>query len=61
VATRWKKALYRERKVIERYFNRIKHYRRVATRYQEANFLGMLQLAVVRRRLRQIEPTTYYE
>ena len=57
---RWKKALYRERNLIERFFNRIKHYRRVATRYEKlgANFLAMIQLAVVRLWLREIESTT---
>ena len=57
---RWKKALYRERNLIERFFNRIKHYRRVATRYEKlgANFLAMVQLATVRLRLREIESTT---
>ena len=42
---RWKKALYRERKIIERFFNRIKHCRRVATRYEKlgANFLAMVK------------------
>jgi transposase len=56
---RWKKALYRERNLIERFFNRIKHYRRVATRYEKlaANFLAMVKLAVVRLWLREIEST----
>ena len=47
---RLKKALYRERNLIERFFNRIKYYRRVATRYEKlgVNFLAMVQLAVVR-------------
>jgi transposase len=57
---RWKKALSRERNVIERFFNRIKHYRRVAIRYEKlgANFLAMVQLALVRLWLREIESTT---
>src|SRR5207248_2052787 len=40
-------ALYRARNCIERFFNRIKHFRRLATRYEKhaANFLAMLKLA----------------
>ena len=43
-------ALYRERNRVERYFNRIKHFRRVATRYEKhaSNYLAMLKLACVR-------------
>jgi transposase len=42
--------LYRERNRIERFFNRIKHYRRVATRFEKhaANYLAMLKLAAIR-------------
>jgi transposase len=56
----FKKALYRERNLIERFFNRAKHYRRVATRYEKlgANFLAMVKLAAVRIWLREIESTT---
>lgn len=38
--------IYKERKVIERFFNRIKHFRRVATRYDKTAFmfLGALTL-----------------
>ena len=28
--------LYKERNKVERFFNRIKHYRRIATRYEKA-------------------------
>lgn len=57
---RFKKSLYRERNLIERFFNRIKHNRRVATRYEKlgANFLAMVKLASVRLWLREIESTT---
>src|SRR5262249_9201060 len=47
---RWKpcfsKRLYRERNLIERFFSKLKHFRRVATRYDKlaANFLAMVQL-----------------
>lgn len=39
--------LYRERNQIERFFNRMKQYRRVATRYEKTarNYLGFVQLA----------------
>lgn len=38
---------YKLRNVIERFFNRIKHYRRVATRYDKTdpNYLGFICLA----------------
>jgi hypothetical protein len=46
--------LYRERNLIERFFSKLKHFRRVATRYDKlaANFLAMVQLASVRLWLR---------
>jgi transposase len=39
-------ALYRERNLIERFFNKIKHFRAVATRYDklDRNFLAAVQL-----------------
>jgi transposase len=42
-------ALYSARNRIERFFNKIKHFRRLATRYEKhaANFLAMLKLAAV--------------
>ena len=51
VHRRWKPCfspvLYRARNRIERFFHRIKHFRRLATRYEKhaANFLAMLKLA----------------
>ena len=41
------KNLYKDRNKIERFFNRIKHYRRIATRYDKtaASFLAFLHLA----------------
>ena len=44
------KTLYRERNHVERFFNRIKNFRRVATRFEKlaANFLGMVKLASIR-------------
>ena len=39
--------LYQDRNKIERFFNRIKHYRRIATRYDKtaASYLAFLHLA----------------
>jgi putative transposase len=41
--------LYKERNKIERFFNRLKQFRRVATRYDKllANFLGFVKLAAI--------------
>jgi transposase len=61
---KWKpcfsKPLYRERNLIERFFSRLKHFRRVATRYDKLadNFLAMIQLASMRLWLRDYESTT---
>jgi transposase len=56
---RWTKALYRQRNQIERFFNRLKQFRRIATRYDKlgVNFLAFIQLAAVRLCLRSIEST----
>ena len=42
--------LYRERNRIERFLNRIKHFRRVATRFEKhaQNYLAMIKLASIR-------------
>jgi len=61
---RWKPCfspvLYRARNRIERFFNRIKHFRRLATRYEKhaANFLAMLKLAAIHPWLRHNESVT---
>lgn len=41
---------YRERNRVERFFNRIKHCRRIATRYEKLaeNFLAFVKLAAIR-------------
>jgi transposase len=41
--------LYRERNLVERFMNRIKHYRRVATRYEKTarNFLAFVQVTAI--------------
>ena len=56
---RWTKAIYRERNHVERFFNRLKQFRRIATRYDKlgATFLAFIQLAAVRIWLRSIEST----
>jgi transposase len=51
---KWKpcfsKTLYRERNQVERFFSKLKHFRRIATRYDKLaeNFLAMVKLASVR-------------
>jgi len=52
--------LYRARNLVERFFNKIKHYRRVATRYDKlaVNYLAFVQLASIRRWLRVNESTS---
>lgn len=57
---RWTKAIYRQRNLIERFFNKLKQFRRIATRYDKlgANFRAFLQIAIVRISIRSIESTT---
>lgn len=42
--------LYRYRNLVERFFNKIKHFRAVATRFEkhDANYLALVKLAAVR-------------
>jgi transposase len=56
---RWSKALYRHRNQVERFFNKLKQFRRIATRYDKlgAAFFAFVQLAAVRISLRAIEST----
>src|SRR4029450_6595587 len=51
------KRLYRAGNLIERFFSKLKPFRRVATRYDKlaTNFLAMVQLASIRLRLRAYE------
>jgi hypothetical protein len=55
--------LHRARNLVERFFNKIKHCRRVATRYDKlaANYLAFIQLASIRLWLRINEPATSLE
>ncbi|VTZ49687.1 transposase [Methylocella tundrae] len=52
--------LYRYRNLVERFFNKIKHYRGVATRYDKRadNFLAGVKLASIRIWLRHNESMT---
>ncbi|ODT75277.1 MAG: hypothetical protein ABS76_34625 [Pelagibacterium sp. SCN 64-44] len=52
--------LYRKRNMIERFFNRLKHFRGIATRYFKtaANFLAAIHLAAARLWIRSYESTT---
>ena len=52
--------LYRYRNLVERFFNKIKHYRAVATRYDKTpeNFLAGVKLASLRIWMRFNEPIT---
>jgi transposase len=54
---RWTKALYRQRNHVERFFNKLKQFQRIATRYDKlgATFMAFIQLATVRISLRLIE------
>ena len=51
---RWSKAIYRHRNLVERFFCRIKHYRRIATRYDKlverfASFVSLVAAMVCMR------------
>jgi transposase len=52
--------LYRQRNAVERFFNKLKHFRAVATRYdkRDDNFLASVKLASLRIWLRANESVT---
>jgi transposase len=52
--------LYRYRNLVERFFNKLKHYRAIATRYEKraANYLALVKLAAIRIWLRHNESVT---
>lgn len=54
------KRIYRQRNLVERYFCKLKHFRRVATRFDKLarNFLASVLLASTRIWLRTYESTT---
>jgi transposase len=47
---RFSKRLYRKRNLVERFFNKLKHFRAVATRYdkRDDNYLASVKLASIR-------------
>jgi len=49
--------LYRYRNLVERFFNKLKHYRAIATRYEKhaTNYLALVKLASIRIWLRHNE------
>jgi len=53
-------SLYRYRNRVERFFNKLKHFRAVATRFEkhDANFLALVKLASVQIWLRNNESVT---
>ena len=52
--------LYRQRNLVERFFNKLKHIRRIATRYDKLarNFMASVALVSIRLRIRHYESTT---
>ena len=52
--------IYRQRNLVERFFNKLKHFRRIATRYDKLarNFLAAVALASIRLWIRRNESTT---
>ena len=52
--------VYRQRNAVERFFNKLKHFRAIATRYdkRDDNFIASIQLASIRIRLRAYESAT---
>ena len=59
MAACFSKTLYRERNQVERFFSKLRHFRRIATRHDKPadNFLAMVKLASVRLWLQAYEPT----
>ena len=51
--------LYKARNKVECFFNKLKYFRRIATRYDKlgSNYLAMIKLAAIRIRLRFYEST----
>jgi transposase len=52
--------LYRYRNLVERFFNKLKHFRAVATRFEkhDDNYLALVKLASIRIWLRHNESVT---
>jgi transposase len=53
------KTLYKERNLVERFFNKLKYFSRIATRYDKlgSTFMAMIKLAAIRIWLRFNEST----
>ncbi len=53
--------LYRFRNLVERFFNKLKHFRAVATRFEkhDANYLALVKLAAARIWMRFYQSVTY--
>ncbi len=53
-------SIYRKRNLVERFFNKLKHFRRIATRFDKLarNFLAAVALASIRLWTRAYESTT---
>ena len=51
---------YRKRNVVERFFNKLKHFRAIATRYdkRDDNYIASIMLAAIRIQLRTYESVT---
>lgn len=51
-------SLYAKRNVVERFFNKLKHFRAIATRYdkRDDNFIASVKLAAIRIQLRTMSP-----
>jgi transposase len=47
---KFNKTLYRKRNLVERFFNKLKHFRAIATRFEkhDANYLALVKLASAR-------------
>jgi len=47
---KFNKRLYRKRNIIERFFNKLKHFKAIATRYEkhDANYMALVKLASAR-------------
>jgi len=52
--------LYRYRNLVERFFNKLKHFRAIATRFEKhaANYIALVKLAAVRICIRSYESVT---
>jgi len=52
--------IYRQRNLVERFFNKLKHFRRIATRFDKLarNYLAAVLLAAIRLWTRHYESTT---